>query len=279
MPAIAEFLTQKIHHVEWVAFDTETTGQYPLNAEVCELAAVKWRDGQIVGQFQSLFCVKHPMDQKVIDIHHITNEMLVGAPQITEKLEEFLNFVGDAYLLAHHAPFDLGFLALDLEAMGLEFPQRPVFCTSLLARQIFPESENHRLQTLVRFLNIEPRTAHRALSDAEACLDVGLKCFAKAGDITIGDLITQQTKPLYWSDFSIQLLLQNPVHRAIVEALRQKADLQIEYMGGSRPGTARTIRPVGLVRNPGQDFLVAYDEGESTQTKRYFLAKIRAARL
>src|SRR5690554_5714295 len=100
--------------VDLVAFDTETTGKYPLSAEVCELAAVKWRDGKIVDTFQTLLKPSRPMDAEVIAIHGITNEMVENAPRMVEKIDEFREFISGAVLLAHHAPFDLGFLALDI---------------------------------------------------------------------------------------------------------------------------------------------------------------------
>src|SRR5262249_33181247 len=99
----------------FIAIDLETTGKYPLDAEICEMAAVKWQNGAVVDVFQSLIRPCTPMSQEVIAIHNITNEMVATAPLMAEKIFDFHRFIGDGFLLAHHAPFDLGFLSWEFE--------------------------------------------------------------------------------------------------------------------------------------------------------------------
>src|SRR5690242_6187174 len=104
-----------IRELNLIALDIETTGQYPFAAEICELAAVKWSKGQIVDQFQTLIRPNQLMGDFVISIHNITNEMVSTAPAIEEKIAEFHAFIADGICIAHHAPFDLGFITVDLE--------------------------------------------------------------------------------------------------------------------------------------------------------------------
>jgi DNA polymerase III subunit epsilon len=274
----------------FVGFDTETSGKYPLDSEICEIAAVKWQGGRVVAEFQSLVAVSKPMSNEVIQIHNITNEMLIGAPSIRDAISKFHAFIEGSFLIAHHAPFDLGFVAHEFERVGLTLPKAPVFCSSILSRRAFPQSPNHRLQTLIEFFKLEKGKAHRALDDAKACLEVALRVYEKVGaDVTIQSLLTYQTTRLEWSQFSTQHLRANPVFAVLLKALEKREILQIVYEGGSRPGQARTVTPMGLVRTPieraaivnaegGGDFLVALEEGE-TMPKRYFLKKISAARL
>lgn len=270
-------LKKKWSELTWVAFDTETTGKYPLTAEVCEIAAVKWRGGQVIDQFQSLCQISEPMNAEVIAIHNITNEMMVGAPPMSKVIRDFASFVDGSIPLAHHAPFDMGFLAIEFEKYHLPLPVNPVVCTSLLSRRVIIESENHRLQTLIKHLNLPKRQAHRALSDAESCLDVAMKCFEKLGDVSLGKICDVQGKTLLWQDYSIDQLRQRVELRAIIEALQAKEQVQIVYMGGSRPGEKRTITPLGLVRTSvNQEFLVAQDD-PNEHPKRFFLDKIGAS--
>ncbi len=257
-----------------VSIDTETTGKYPLESQLCEVAAVKWSKGQQVGSFSTLVKPDHLMGQEVIDIHHITNEMVVNAPKISEKIAEFAEFVGDAFVVGHHSPFDLGFLALELEKNKIKLSTTPAFCSSLLSRVAFPLCSNHRLQTLVKELNLPGGEAHRALTDTINCLQLTLKCFAALGpNMTVGDILQIQKKKILWQDFSILQLRCRPALTAILDAFQQKSDVQITYQGGSQPGTARTVKPIGIVRNPDADFLVATATGEE-MSKRYFLDKI-----
>lgn len=270
------------HDLPWpqatlIAFDLETTGKYPLDAEICEIAAVKWQAGQIVDTFQTLVRPRRPMSEEVIKIHNITNEMVADAPVLSQVLPKFHEFIQSGFLVAHHAPFDMGFLAYEFEKAGLPLPSRPVFCSCLLARHIVPESENHRLQTLVRFFALDGGQAHRALDDARACLEVTLKCFEKVGpDARLTELLKRQSGDIPWARFSIQSLRSHLVHQKIIEALDKKVDLQITYAGGSRPGVPRTVKPIGLVRSLDDDFLVAMDETDKIP-KRFFLNKITAA--
>ena len=263
----------------FVAFDLETSGKYPLDAEICEIGAVKWREGKIIDTFQTLIKPSKPMGEEVIKIHNITNEMVADAPAISDKIGEFRQFLGDSYGIAHHAPFDLGFLMIEFERAGLTAPLRPNFCTSLLARKVIPESHNHRLKTLVDYLQIPLKQAHRALDDAEACLGVALKCFERAGDIGIEKWLALQGGGLLWSNYSMQALEAKPQLSILIQAIRAGGTtVQLVYDGGSRPGQPREVKPIGLVRNPDGDFLVAVEAGD-VKPKRYLLEKITAANL
>lgn len=231
----------------YVAFDTETTGKYPLDAEICEIAAVKWRDGKEVDRYQTLIKPTHKMSDEVIKIHNITNEMVVDAPRIGEKIGEFHEFLGDAVPVAHHAPFDLGFLSIEFESRRLPLPPTSVLCTSLLSRAVIPESPNHRLQTLVNFLGIEGGQAHRALDDAIACLALMFKCLERIGkDKTVAEVLAAQGPELNWRDYSLQNLNANRVMAEIIQALRNRQPVEIVYSGGLGQGRREQLCPSGL---------------------------------
>lgn len=261
-----------------IAIDLETTGKYPLDAEICEMAAVKWRGGQIVDTFQTLVRPRVRMDEAVIAIHNITNEMCETAPWLEERLTEFHRFIGDGFVLAHHAPFDLGFLSWEFEKARLPLPVYPAFCTSLLSRAINADVPNHRLATLAQHFAIEAGAAHRALDDARTCLGVALAYFEKLGrEAKLSDVFAIQAVELPWTRFSIEALTERDHLRTLVRALRDRREVIIVYDAGSRPGEARRVFPQGLVRNPQGDFLVATegnDEGDDVKPKRYFLDKV-----
>lgn len=269
----------------FIIFDTETTGKYPLDAQLCELAAVKWENGRVVDQFQTLIKPTHLIPPEVINIHHITNEMLVDAPAVGEKIGKFHQLLSSGIPVAHHVPFDLGFIAPEFEKARLGLPSGPVLCTSLLSRAVITESPNHRMATLVQVLGLDGGQAHRALDDTMACMGLLFKILNRLGpQATIADIIQRQGVDLRWRDYSIQSLRSHRVMSDILTALEQKQSLEIVYQGGSRRGQPRTVLPMGIVRNYQGDFLVAREETEGTQRsleeqpKRYFLNKITAAR-
>lgn len=261
-------------HVSFVAIDLETTGKYPLEAEICEMAAVKMQGGQIVDRFESLIRPHQKMSDFVISIHNITNEMAATAPWLEERLPAFHAFIKDSYVIAHHAPFDLGFLSADMENAGLPLPELPAFCTSLMGQALFPELENHRLVSLVQHFQITMGQAHRALSDAEACLQVALRCFEKVGDqALVNDLIKAQGRELRWQNFSIEALKEKRDLAIIINAIKTKREVEMVYSGGSKPGQPRWIQPIGIVRNPNGDFVAALQNADG-KPKRYMVEKI-----
>lgn len=269
------FQEQNWRDLTLIAFDTETSGKYPLSAEICEIAAVKWRGGQVVETFESLIKPSQPMGAEVIAIHGITNEMVENAPSISERIGDFHRFIAGGVVVAHHSPFDLGFVAHEFEKAGLALPQEPALCSSLLSRKLFPESQNHRLQTLIKFFDLPQGTAHRALDDTKACLEVALRCLEKAGE-TLDHAFLAQGGAITWQRFSMNEIAQRPAVRALMDAIRDRKRVSMVYTSGSSPGVPRIVHPEGLVRSLDGDFLVAYDEKDQ-RSKRYYVEKISEA--
>lgn len=257
-----------------VAFDTETSGAYPIESEIIELGAVKWFKGEIVGRFQTLLKPAKPLVPENIRIHGITNEMVADAPLMKDQILKFCKFIDGSILLAHHAPFDLGFLTLEIEKENLIFPKTIQMCTSLLSRALLATT-NHKLQTLVKELNLTGGDAHRAYDDAYACLQVFIKCIEKLEpDVSIEKLLDIQKKPLSWANYKVfsgtdQKLIQ------IVSYMKSGATIDIIYEGGQTKNSPRPIRPYGLVRNPDGDYINA-ECGLDMQRKRFYLDKIKS---
>ena len=79
-----------------VALDIETTGAYPLTSEICEIAAVKWQNGKVITEFETLVRPTRPMSEFIMGIHGITNQMVASAPKISDKILEFHTFIQGA---------------------------------------------------------------------------------------------------------------------------------------------------------------------------------------
>lgn len=256
-----------------VAFDTETSGAYPLESEIIELGAVKWQNGKVIDRFQVLLKPKKLLEESNIRIHGITNEMLVGAPSMSVHIAAFCEFINDTILLAHHAPFDLGFLTVAIENENLRFPSNVLLCTSLLSRALLMTT-NHKLQTLVKELNLEGGAAHRAAADAYACLQVFFRCLEKLDTEhqTIANLQKIQGKQLNWLDYQL-LNSQDERIKSLSRAALKSEKMAIVYQGGQHGGKPRPIIPYGIVRNPDGDYLNALCLIDN-QRKRFYLSKI-----
>lgn len=258
----------------YTAIDLETTGAYPVGAEICEVAAVKWQHGQVVDEFQSLVKINRPMGDFIIGIHGITNEMLTNAPPLAEVIRKFHEFTRDTIMVAHHAPFDMGFLTNEFEKLDLPLPDQPALCSSLLAIQKFPEFETHRLQNMVQALGIQAGTAHRALDDSKACLQVALKCMEKVGpDATLNEVFLAQEKKLTWPTYSIRELRENKIWSLILEAVEADRKIEFIYKNSAKEGPPRRMKPMGVVRSLEGDYTIGQTETDDRK-RRYFLRRI-----
>lgn len=269
------YLSKPWSDCTWVAIDLETTGAFPLKSDICEIGAVKWKNGKVIDRFQTLIKPTHQMSDFIIAIHNITNQMVENAPLISEKLHDFYKFIQGSVIAAHHAPFDIGFLAYEFEKNNIYVDSQPIVCTSLISRALIQGSKNHKLQTLIEHLGLPKRNAHRALDDAESCLDLLLKCFEVKKDLTIEDILKIQKKPLNWDDFSIFDLRRNEHLSRLIDAIGKKQKIDLNYLGGSRPGESRIVRPLGIVRNPDGDYFAAIEDGDDDdKRKRYQLDRV-----
>ncbi len=150
-----------------VVFDFETTGMSPQQGDrVIEIGAVRLEDGVIADQFQSLINPGCPLNPFITDLTGISDAMLATAPDAEAVISDFQRFVACTPLVAHNASFDRRFLIAEFCRFGHKVPLA-IGCSMLAARRIFPDAPNHKLGTLVSYLELPTaRRFHRALADA-----------------------------------------------------------------------------------------------------------------
>lgn len=179
-------MTQDISTLEFVAFDTETTGLSPASEHLVELAAVRFSLAEGAKEyFQTLVNPGLPIPPQATRVHGITDSMVAAAPTIDQVLPGFFRFFYGAVPVAHNAPFDIGFLSHHGLRHGLEMPVGPVLDSCMFSRRVAKEQPSHRLQALVEAFGIREGTFHRALADARSCMEifrvlVGRSCGPKA---------------------------------------------------------------------------------------------------
>lgn len=162
----------------FVVLDLETSGSSPAaGAGITEIGAVKVRGGEITGQFQTLVNPEREIPSYITALTGISSPMLATAPKIEEVLPTFLEFLGshhESILVAHNAPFDLGFLKAEASRLAYSWPSYRVLDTARLAREVLHREEvaNVKLATLAQFFNTHTAPSHRALDDVLATVDV-----------------------------------------------------------------------------------------------------------
>jgi DNA polymerase III epsilon subunit family exonuclease len=187
----------------FVIVDLETTGGSPKNGcSITEIGAVKVQGGELLGEFKSFVNPLSPIPGYITDLTGITNEMVATAPIIDEALPEFLAFCGSSnstVLVAHNAPFDMGFLKAAAEEIEIPWPEFRVLDTARLARIVLGRDEvpNCKLGTLSQFFNTEVKPTHRALDDAQTTTEILYRLFERFGSLgitTTNDLIKKSSK-------------------------------------------------------------------------------------
>ncbi len=161
-----------------IVLDTETTGLDPLAGHrVVEVGCIELVNTVATGRtFQLYLNPEMPMPTAAQDIHGLTDEFLSDKPLFADKVEELLEFIGDAQLVIHNAQFDLGFLNAELERLKRPALANAYIDTVSMARRKFP-GQRASLDALCERLGVDNsnRTKHGALLDAELLAEVYLE--------------------------------------------------------------------------------------------------------
>lgn len=174
----------------FVVFDFETTGGSAQGSRITEIGAVKVRGGETLGEFHTLVNPETLIPAQITLLTGITNAMVAQAPEIAAVLPAFTEFIKGAVLVAHNAPFDMGFLKTALERHSYPPVRNQVVDTVRLSRSLLARSEvpNHKLATLASYFQVPVPPTHRALDDARATVAVLHRLLERAGSIGVTHL-------------------------------------------------------------------------------------------
>ncbi len=175
---------------EYCILDIETTGISFRTEKITELGAVKYKNGEIIEEFECFVNPQKSIPQEVVEITHITDEMVKTAKTIEEVLPEFLNFIGDSVIVAHNADFDVGFIKYNAEQLGYKL-ENTYIDTLRLAKDLFPDYKKYKLGIIAEKLGIKVEVAHRALDDVMTLVkvfDVMLNMLKEKGVKTVEDI-------------------------------------------------------------------------------------------
>jgi len=163
-----------LRQTTFVVLDLETTGGTAADGGITEIGAVKVRAGEILGTLGTLVNPGVPIPPFITALTGITTTMLVEAPPLASVLPSLLEFLRGATVVAHNAPYDVGYLKAACGIHGLTWPAPPVLDTLALARRLLGPDEvpNRKLGTLARFFGTGNQPNHRALDDAKTTVEV-----------------------------------------------------------------------------------------------------------
>lgn len=189
-------LGRRLSDVTFCVVDLETTGGSAQGGSmITEIGAVKVRGGEVLGEFQTLVDPHTEIPPFIAVLTGISNAMVAGAPSIDAALPAFLEFAQGCVLVAHNAPFDVGFLQHFAAQQGRPWPSFEVLDTARLARRVITRDDapNCKLSSLARVFGSTTTPNHRALSDARATVDVLHGLMERLGGLGVHTLEELQT--------------------------------------------------------------------------------------
>lgn len=156
----------------YIAFDIETTGLSVTQCKIIEIAAVKMVEGKEMDRFATFVNPHERIPYHIQQLTNINDEMVQDAPEVEPVLKQFMEFAGDAVLVAHNARFDVDFVNAKLKELGLPIMVNPVLDTLEMARMLHPTMKNHRLNTLAAKYKVSLENHHRAIDDTIALANI-----------------------------------------------------------------------------------------------------------
>lgn len=231
-------LGRPLREITFCVVDLETTGGSAAQGSmITEIGAVKVRGGEVLGEFQTLVNPHTEIPAFIAVLTGITGSMVATAPSIEAALPAFLEFARGSVLVAHNAPFDVGFLQHFARELGHPWPSFEVVDTARLARRVITRDDapNCKLSSLAVAFRSSTTPNHRALADARATVDVLHGLFERLGALGVHTLEELQT---YTSRVAAaqrrkRHLAEHLPHAPGVYLFRDEQD-RILYVGTSR---------------------------------------------
>lgn len=156
-----------LNEIDFVVLDVEAIVARAQPARIIELGAYRVHRGQIIDDFQTLINPEARLPRFIATMTGISDEMLAAAPTFGEIVNAWLEFAGEAVLVAHNSNFDLPLLNREIARIFPGYRMRnPELCTVSLARRLVSNSEGHNLDALADHFGIENPERHRAAGDA-----------------------------------------------------------------------------------------------------------------
>jgi DNA polymerase III epsilon subunit family exonuclease len=248
---------QSLDGISFAIFDVETTGLNPVYGHrICEVACLCLQQGVEVARFESLVDPGRSISPGAFAVNQITPDLLENAPAFECIGGDLLALMEDAILVAHNAPFDLGFLATELQIAGLPPPEGPVIDTLTLSRRMY-DLASHSLSAVVYALQVPVEPTHRAMSDVQATRHVLERMLwdldHRWGVETLGQLLDFQGGPIPYPHPRAL-----PLPPEIAEALSAKGRVFMRYVDARGQETERVIQPIHVNEQRGFLYLTAH---------------------
>lgn len=191
---LGEMADRHLSSLNYVVFDTETTGLRPSEGdEILAIAAVRIVNGRILSgeRFERLVKPQRPIPESSVPFLDITEDMVQQEPPIQVVLPQFKSFVNDAVLVAHNGTFDMNFFQLMEDKSGVKF-ENPILDTLLLSIIAEDDRTDHTLESIGRWLGVDVLGSHATMGDCFVTAQIFLRLLElleAQGITTLGEVI------------------------------------------------------------------------------------------
>ncbi|HWV25500.1 MAG TPA: exonuclease domain-containing protein [Thermomicrobiales bacterium] len=181
---------------EFVALDVETTGLKPNRQRIIEIAAVRYRHGQVERSFETFLNPERGIPEFITRLTTITNEHVREAPTFAQVASEVVEFIGDSLIVGHNVRFDISFMNAELQRVDLPPLINERLDTMGLSVRLLKSLRKPSLDRVAAAVGLSPRKIHRAGDDARLTAEVALRLVGEAarqGVTTIDQLKSAAT--------------------------------------------------------------------------------------
>ncbi|MBD5104101.1 MAG: PolC-type DNA polymerase III [Ruminococcaceae bacterium] len=191
--SLVEGCTNRSINDDIIIFDIETTGLSRETDRITEIGAVKLRNMEIKEEFGTFVNPERPIPEDITELTGITDAMVEDAPSEGEAVRKFLEFCGDAPLVAHNADFDTSFIRIACERNKINYRNASID-TLKLCRAAIPNKKKHTLDAMANEFGLGDFNHHRAIDDAKMLALIYIKlielsqkgrAIEKLGDLNI----------------------------------------------------------------------------------------------
>lgn len=167
---------------------TKNSIKNPLGSEIIEIGLTEIGNLKIGKNYSRLIKPKKIVPNKIIDLTHISNAMLVNEKRLEDVLPSFRKYIGDNLIVGHNVTFDLRFLNYYLKMMNLPLIKKYICTMKMLKSTSSYVGKNYKLSSAVSYYGLKLLHAHRAYADTNATAQLFLKLL-NINDLKIEDLI------------------------------------------------------------------------------------------
>lgn len=181
---------------EFVALDVETTGLKANRQRIIEIAAIRYRHGQVERSFETFLNPQRGIPEFITKLTTITNEHVREAPTFAQVADEVVEFIGDSLIVGHNVRFDISFMNAELHRADLPPLINERLDTMGLAVRLLKSLRKPSLDRVAAAVGLSPRKIHRAGDDARLTAEVALRLVGEAarqGVTTIDQLKSAAT--------------------------------------------------------------------------------------